>query len=73
MNSFKIVLLSALLGVTWVDCGRRPEERTNAFPESAFEPASSDGGLSPDNTPDGPTQCRSIGPVIGPELSLVHP
>ena len=39
MNLFKIVLLSGVLGMTWVDCGRRPEERTHAFPEAAYEAA----------------------------------
>ena len=62
MNTFKIVLLSGVLGMTWMDCGRRPEERTHAFPEAAYEapptnamlgsPGQSDRAASAKRTPE---------------------
>jgi hypothetical protein len=39
MNTFKIVLLSGVLGMTWVDCGRHSQEQTHAYPEAAYEAA----------------------------------
>ena len=56
MNSFKIVLLAGVLGMTWVDCGRRPEEQTRAFPESAFEAASTNVMARPPGAPHVPAQ-----------------
>jgi hypothetical protein len=56
MNSFKIVLLAGVLGMTWVDCGRRPEEQSLAFPETAFEAPSTNVMASPPDAPHAPAQ-----------------
>jgi hypothetical protein len=74
MNTFKIVLLSGVLGMTWVDCGRRPEERTHAFPEAAFEAAPTNAMFGPLGAPNSPGQPQRVGAVkTTPDLTLSRP
>jgi hypothetical protein len=37
MSWFKTMLLLGVLGMTWVDCGRRPGERSDLAPEAVQE------------------------------------
>jgi hypothetical protein len=76
MNSFKVVLLLGVLGMTWADPGRRPGERTHAFPEAAFEPASTNALRIPVRSPLTPQRSASRSEPSGSsrsQLTLVQP
>jgi hypothetical protein len=47
MSWFKTILLVGVLGMTWAECDRPPLEHTRAWPEAAFEPASTNAAYLP--------------------------
>lgn len=47
MSWFKTLLLLGVLGMTWVECDRRPAARTHTWPEAAFEASTTNAVRTP--------------------------
>lgn len=46
MSWFKTILLLSVLGMTWVECDRRPEDHSHAYPAATLEAVSTNAWLS---------------------------